>query len=208
VCPQTLGRGSARRQTARVRTCPSCGAGSAADARFCSSCGAQLEKALTPHEERKLVSVLFVDLVGSTARADNADPEDFRDALQLYYAEAKRRIEQHGGVLQKFIGDAVSKTSSPHSRPSARPLSSEPSRSHTSSRGPEAASPAEPDVGVLDNERDRHFEMRGMRCLNGDLRLTSGPSAASRTDRCSRPRTRPSSTSQMHSRRSQFKPGP
>jgi class 3 adenylate cyclase/tetratricopeptide (TPR) repeat protein len=62
---------------------------------------------LTPHEERKLVSVLFVDLVGSTALADNADPEDFRDALQLYYSEAKRRIEQHGGVLEKFIGDAV-----------------------------------------------------------------------------------------------------
>ena len=59
------------------------------------------------HEERKLVSVLFVDLVGFTARSDRADPEDVRDVLQLYYAKAKRRIEHHGGVVEKFIGDAV-----------------------------------------------------------------------------------------------------
>ncbi|HEY3018404.1 MAG TPA: adenylate/guanylate cyclase domain-containing protein [Gaiellaceae bacterium] len=58
-------------------------------------------------EERKLVSVLFVDLVGFTTRADGADPEDVRDALQLYHADAKRRIEQYGGALEKFIGDAV-----------------------------------------------------------------------------------------------------
>ena len=53
------------------------------------------------------MSVLFVDLVGFTARSDQADPEDVRDALQLYHASAKRQIEQHGGVLEKFIGDAV-----------------------------------------------------------------------------------------------------
>ncbi len=53
------------------------------------------------------MSVLFVDLVGSTARAEGADPEDVREALQLYYANAKSRIEDHGGVLEKFIGDAV-----------------------------------------------------------------------------------------------------
>jgi class 3 adenylate cyclase/tetratricopeptide (TPR) repeat protein len=51
--------------------------------------------------------VLFVDLVGFTARSDSADPEDTRELLQLYHAEAKRCIEQHGGVLEKFIGDAV-----------------------------------------------------------------------------------------------------
>jgi class 3 adenylate cyclase len=90
-----------------VKPCPVCGADNVGDARFCSSCGARLEEAPTPHEERKLVSVLFVDLVGSTSRADNADPEDVREALRLYHAEAKRRIEQHGGVLEKFIGDAV-----------------------------------------------------------------------------------------------------
>jgi class 3 adenylate cyclase len=90
-----------------VKTCPACGADNAADARFCSNCGARLEEPTVPHEERKLVSVLFVDLVGSTARADGADPEDVREALRLYHAEAKRHIEHHGGVLEKFIGDAV-----------------------------------------------------------------------------------------------------
>ena len=67
----------------------------------------RLEDASGPREERKLISVLFVDLVDFTARSDRADPEDVRDALQLYHAEAKRQIEHHGGVVEKFIGDAV-----------------------------------------------------------------------------------------------------
>jgi class 3 adenylate cyclase/tetratricopeptide (TPR) repeat protein len=87
--------------------CSSCGEANAAGARFCSSCGAPLGEVAAPQEERKLVSVLFVDLVGSTARADKADPEDVRDVLQLYHREAKASIEQYGGVLEKFIGDAV-----------------------------------------------------------------------------------------------------
>jgi class 3 adenylate cyclase/tetratricopeptide (TPR) repeat protein len=89
------------------RLCASCGAENPPRARFCNSCGARLEEAVGPREERKLVSILFVDLVGFTARSDQADPEDVRDALQLYHASAKQRIEQHGGVLEKFIGDAV-----------------------------------------------------------------------------------------------------
>jgi class 3 adenylate cyclase len=87
--------------------CANCGAENPAQSRFCNSCGARLEAPASPREERKLVSILFVDLVGFTARSDQADPEDVRDALQLYHANAKRRIEQHGGVLEKFIGDAV-----------------------------------------------------------------------------------------------------
>ena len=53
------------------------------------------------------MSVLFVDIVGSTARADGADPEDVRDRNQLYFDEARDRIERHGGVVEKYIGDAV-----------------------------------------------------------------------------------------------------
>jgi len=87
--------------------CASCGEANAPTARFCSSCGAQLAAVTPPHEERKLVSVLFVDLVDSTARADNADPEDVRDVLQAYHREARQCIEQYGGVVEKFIGDAV-----------------------------------------------------------------------------------------------------
>src|SRR5205814_1000741 len=87
--------------------CRSCGGVNAPGSRFCSSCGAPLEETAPPQEERKLVSVLFVDLVDSTARADNADPEDVREVLQAYHREAKRCIEQYGGVVEKFIGDAV-----------------------------------------------------------------------------------------------------
>jgi class 3 adenylate cyclase/tetratricopeptide (TPR) repeat protein len=91
----------------RPSRCPACGETNPARSRFCSSCGTRLEDAGAVREERKLVSVLFVDLVGFTARSDRADPEDVRDVLHLYHAEAKERIEHHGGVVEKFIGDAV-----------------------------------------------------------------------------------------------------
>jgi class 3 adenylate cyclase/tetratricopeptide (TPR) repeat protein len=67
----------------------------------------ELRAAETARQERKLVSVLFVDLVGFTSRSDRADPEDVRDSLQLYYRRAKRQIEEYGGTVEKFIGDAV-----------------------------------------------------------------------------------------------------
>jgi class 3 adenylate cyclase/tetratricopeptide (TPR) repeat protein len=92
---------------AAAGTCPSCGTLNPAQARFCNSCGAGLADVTAKQEERKLVSVLFVDLVGFTAHSEQADPEDVRDALQLYHAEAKARIEQYGGAVEKFIGDAV-----------------------------------------------------------------------------------------------------
>src|SRR5215468_11144588 len=87
--------------------CENCGQANAAGSRFCSNCGSPLGGAGAPKEERKLVSVLFVDLVDSTARADKADPEDVRDVLQAYHREAKHCIERYGGVVEKFIGDAV-----------------------------------------------------------------------------------------------------
>lgn len=93
--------------TATDVRCPSCGEVNAPEPRFCSSCGASLEASGALREERKLVSILFVDLVGFTTRADGADPEDVRDALQLYHADAKERIERYGGKLEKFIGNAV-----------------------------------------------------------------------------------------------------
>jgi class 3 adenylate cyclase/tetratricopeptide (TPR) repeat protein len=93
--------------TALEVQCTSCGGANPAGARFCSSCGAPLGEVAAAQEERKLVSVLFIDLVGSTARADKADPEDVRDELQIYHQEAKQCIEEYGGLLEKFIGDAV-----------------------------------------------------------------------------------------------------
>jgi predicted ATPase/class 3 adenylate cyclase len=86
--------------------CPRCGTVAPEGARFCATCGNELATT-APLEERKFVSILFVDIVGSTAHADGADPEDVRDRNQLYYEEVRSRIEQYGGTLEKYIGDAV-----------------------------------------------------------------------------------------------------
>jgi len=86
--------------------CERCGEENPERARFCLACGAPLGTA-PPQQERKLVSILFVDLVGSTGRADGADPEDVRDSLQAYHEAARSEIEAIGGNLEKFIGDAV-----------------------------------------------------------------------------------------------------
>ncbi|MCI0634983.1 MAG: AAA family ATPase [Actinobacteria bacterium] len=92
-----------------MQACPSCDEPNAETARFCSACGASLaEVASAPAgEERKVVSVLFVDLVGFTARSDRADPEDVRATLRVYHERLKREIERFGGTVEKFVGDAV-----------------------------------------------------------------------------------------------------
>ncbi|HSX22121.1 MAG TPA: adenylate/guanylate cyclase domain-containing protein [Gaiellaceae bacterium] len=58
-------------------------------------------------EERKVVTVLFTDLVGFTGRAEELDPEDVRAMVSPYYARLREQIEQRGGTVEKFIGDAV-----------------------------------------------------------------------------------------------------
>ena len=87
--------------------CESCGSPAPGEARFCPRCGTALASRPSPREERKLVSILFVDLEGFTASADEADPEDVRDLLGRYHAVAREQIEAYGGRLEKFIGDAV-----------------------------------------------------------------------------------------------------
>jgi class 3 adenylate cyclase/tetratricopeptide (TPR) repeat protein len=87
--------------------CVRCGKENPTAARFCQACGSSLASPRPTTEERKLVSVLFVDLVGSTARADRADPEDVRDTLRMYFDRVKSQIEQFDGTVEKFIGDAV-----------------------------------------------------------------------------------------------------
>jgi class 3 adenylate cyclase len=76
-------------------------------ARFCLACGAALAEPARVGEERKLVSVLFVDLVGFTGRSDRADPEDVRATLRPYHERVKTDTERFGGTVEKFIGDAV-----------------------------------------------------------------------------------------------------
>jgi class 3 adenylate cyclase/tetratricopeptide (TPR) repeat protein len=90
-----------------VNACPSCGSENAATAKFCSECGARLTPAARPLEERKVVTVVFCDLVGSTARAERLDPEDVRAQLSSFYARVRTDLERHGGTVEKFIGDAV-----------------------------------------------------------------------------------------------------
>src|SRR5438552_7448449 len=86
--------------------CPVCNQENTENARFCSACGASLTSE-RPREERKVVSVLFVDLVGFTARAEQLDPEDVRAVLAPYHAHVRRELERFGGTVEKFIGDAV-----------------------------------------------------------------------------------------------------
>jgi class 3 adenylate cyclase len=86
-------------------TCTRCGHANAEGASFCNACGNQLTA--ETREERKIVTVLFVDLAGFTARADHLDPEDVRAILTPYYARLRAEIEAFGGTVEKFIGDAV-----------------------------------------------------------------------------------------------------
>jgi class 3 adenylate cyclase/tetratricopeptide (TPR) repeat protein len=88
-------------------TCPNCGSENAPGAKFCSECGTALAGAPAPREERKVVSIVFCDLVGSTARAEQLDPEDVRALLSAYHARVRGMLEHHGGTVEKFIGDAV-----------------------------------------------------------------------------------------------------
>jgi class 3 adenylate cyclase/tetratricopeptide (TPR) repeat protein len=87
--------------------CAQCGASLAADARFCPACAAPV-RAVTPSpEERKLVTVLFADLVGSTELADAQDPERTRALLNRFYDAMTAEIAELGGTVEKFVGDAV-----------------------------------------------------------------------------------------------------
>ena len=88
-------------------TCTSCGAVVDGSARFCPSCGAARQAVEGGREARKKVAVLFMDLVGSTELAERLDPEPLRQIMDRYFAMAAACVAEHGGVVEKFIGDAV-----------------------------------------------------------------------------------------------------
>ncbi len=95
--------------------CSSCGAANPPTVKFCGECGtaltasapAAVTPAAAPAAERRLVSVLFADLVGFTTISESRDPEEVRELLSRYFDTCRRLIELYGGTVEKFIGDAV-----------------------------------------------------------------------------------------------------
>jgi class 3 adenylate cyclase/tetratricopeptide (TPR) repeat protein len=91
-----------------MRACQRCGTENPDRAKFCLECAAPLTAAdARIGEERKVVSILFCDLVGFTASSEHADPEDVRARVRPYYRRLRQEIERYGGTVEKFIGDAV-----------------------------------------------------------------------------------------------------
>jgi len=103
--------------TALTVVCAVCGAANEPDDRFCGECGSALDTAAVPTgagaalpapiSERRLVSVLFADLVGFTTLSESRDPEEVRELLTGYFETARVLITRYGGTIEKFIGDAV-----------------------------------------------------------------------------------------------------
>ncbi|MDX6435239.1 MAG: hypothetical protein QOK34_73 [Gaiellaceae bacterium] len=90
-----------------MTVCPQCRQENPEIAKFCLACGSPLSAPEPSAEERKLITVLFCDIVGSTASAEKLDPEDVRARLAPYYERARTELETFGGTVEKFIGDAV-----------------------------------------------------------------------------------------------------
>src|SRR5579884_2212830 len=102
--------------------CASCGAELVPGDSFCGSCGAAVAESARPGpvterepsslssppaSERRLVSVLFADLVGFTTLSEHRDPEEVRELLSRYFDRCRSLLERYGGTVEKFIGDAV-----------------------------------------------------------------------------------------------------
>ncbi|MGH2556533.1 MAG: adenylate/guanylate cyclase domain-containing protein [Actinomycetota bacterium] len=87
--------------------CGNCGAENTDGARYCSACGRLLEEVTARREARKVVTVLFSDVTGSTRLGEQLDPESLRQIMGRYFEEMKAALEAHGGSVEKFIGDAV-----------------------------------------------------------------------------------------------------
>jgi class 3 adenylate cyclase len=91
-----------------VQTCPSCGEENPDRFRLCGYCGTVLVAAQPPPQEvRKTVTIVFCDLKDSTALGDRLDSEALREVLALYFSAMKPVLEGHGGMIEKYIGDAI-----------------------------------------------------------------------------------------------------
>ncbi|HEX9235823.1 MAG TPA: adenylate/guanylate cyclase domain-containing protein, partial [Actinomycetota bacterium] len=125
ICPNCSTENEAGRKFCRecgsplALLCPNCGTSNDAGAKFCGECGTSLAEGATtapgtakgslatPVAERRLVSVLFADLVGFTALSETRDAEEVREILSRYFDTCRQVITRYGGTIEKFIGDAV-----------------------------------------------------------------------------------------------------
>ena len=107
---------------AMARTCAACATPLRPDARFCDECGTPVSgepRTATPvpspgapaqetaTAERRLVSIMFADLVGFTALSENRDAKEVRELLTRYFETCRAVVARYGGIVEKFIGDAV-----------------------------------------------------------------------------------------------------
>src|SRR4051812_44930061 len=99
--------------SALTGACPSCGSANEPNAKFCGQCGSRLEAAVPaparvrPAAERRVVSVMFADLVGFTRLSEARDAEEVRELLSRYFDAARHLVDRYGGTIEKFIGGAV-----------------------------------------------------------------------------------------------------
>jgi class 3 adenylate cyclase/tetratricopeptide (TPR) repeat protein len=92
---------------ARVTTCPWCDHENPDGAKFCMECGTLIDAGRPVTQARKVVTTLFCDLVGFTALTERSDPEDVDRVLEGYFSRVRDQIVSYGGVVEKYIGDAV-----------------------------------------------------------------------------------------------------
>jgi class 3 adenylate cyclase len=90
-----------------MATCSNCGRDSPDEFEFCPACGRPLATPASGREVRKILSVIFCDVSGSTALGERLDPESLRDVQARYFEAMRLAIERHGGTVEKYIGDAV-----------------------------------------------------------------------------------------------------
>ena len=84
--------------------CSNCGRENPDGFAFCGYCSARLADHPAALEERKVVSILFCDLVGFTARSERQDPEDVRARIRPYHARLRQELERYGATVEKFVG--------------------------------------------------------------------------------------------------------
>ena len=87
--------------------CAECGSANPDKARFCSTCGARLPEMTAAAPARKQVTILFADISGFTSLSERVDPEFMRGLMSHYFGAMRTIVDRHGGIVEKFIGDAV-----------------------------------------------------------------------------------------------------